>query len=108
MQLTLLKGYPDLIGRKQVVVGFGNGPKPYSQANGDPVTIPGYERYIEMLFGGVMSTDKSTIAIAQPGGYGPRQTWSLFYYVASSNARVSDAADLSALVFQIGGITSEY
>lgn len=106
MQLTLLKGYPDLIGRRQAFVGYGNGPASYTAGTDDPVTIPGYERYIDVLFGGIISTDGTTVAIAHPSGYGARQTWNLQYYVASSMAQAS--GNLSGKVFQVGGLGGEY
>lgn len=106
MQLTLLKGYPDLIGRRQAICGYGNGPSGYVAGTNDPVTIPGYERYIDALFGGVISTDGSTVALARPSGSGARQTWNLQYYVASSMAQAS--GDLSGKTFQIAGYAGEY
>ncbi len=106
MQLTLLNGYPDLIGRRQAFVGYGNGPSNYTAGADDPVVIPGFERYIDAIAGGVISTDGTTVAIAHPSGHGARQTWNLQYYVASSMAQAS--GNLSAKVFQVGGWCGEY
>ncbi|HEX5426676.1 MAG TPA: hypothetical protein VFW94_24400 [Candidatus Acidoferrales bacterium] len=101
MQLTLLKGYPDMIGLRRAFAGYGNGPSNYTQGADDPVTIPTYGFSIDALFGGVISTDGSTVAMAHPSGSGSSQTWNLQYYVASSMARAS--GDLSGKVFQIAG-----
>lgn len=106
MQITLLNGYPDFMGRRMAFAGYGNGPSNYTAGADDPITVPGYERYIDSVAGGVISTDGTTVAMAHPSGYGPRQTWNLQYYVASSMAQAS--GDLSGKVFQIGGFFGNY
>lgn len=109
MQLTLLKGYPDLIGRRQAICGYGTGPAVYNSTTGDIVTIPGYERYIDALFGGVLDTTGAIIAYARPSGSGARQTWALFYATASSGAALANSSTAAAgLTFQIGGFVGEY
>jgi hypothetical protein len=40
MQLTLLHGYPDLIGKRFAFVGYGTGPASYSRTTGDAIALP--------------------------------------------------------------------
>ena len=109
MQLTLLKGYPDLIGRRQAICGYGTGPAVYNATTGDPITIPGYERYIDAIFGGVLDTTGTIIAHAKPSGSGARQTWALFYSTYSSGAALANnSTAASGLIFQVGGFAGEY
>lgn len=109
MQLTLLKGYPDLMGRRRAFAGYGTGPAVYNATTGDPLILPGYENYIDAVFGGVLDTTGTIIAYAKPSGYGPRQSWALFYATASSGAALANNSTAAAgLVFQIGGFWGEY
>jgi hypothetical protein len=98
--------YPDFVGRRALFVGFGNGPSSYTAGAGDPVTLNLPNYYIDALCGGVMSTDGTTYAMAGPSGSGVRQTWNLYYYVASSGAQAS--GNLSAKVFQIGAFVGQF
>lgn len=100
--------YPDFVGRRALFVGSGSGPNPYVQATGDPVSLNVPNWYIDAICGGVMSTDRTTIAVAGPGGTGTRQTWSLFYVVASTGAPVANGVDLSAKQFQIGAFVGQF
>lgn len=108
MNLTLLKGYPDAIGKRKAWVGFGNGPKSYSQTTGDVLTIPIFQFYIDAVFGDVISVSKTYEVIPYPAGSGPRQVWTLKWFVVATGAEVANAVDLSAEVIQIGGFGGLY
>ena len=106
MQVTLLKGYPDMVGRRRIFAGYGNGPATTSSTVGDPIIIPGYETYIDIAWGG-RSVSGTYYCIAQPSGVGARQTWSLFYYNASTGAVITGTS-LAAEQFQIGAFGGQY
>lgn len=100
MILTLLKNYPDLVGAKQLVVGYGNGPAAYA-VTGDPVSIP--RMTIDLLFGGVLSVSGNYSVLAQPTFGGNATTWNLNWFTAGG-AEVGAGTNLSAEVVQVGGI----
>lgn len=108
MQLTLLKGYPDLIGRRQAFCGTGTGPAIYNATTGDPVIVPGYERYIDIVLEVPQDPTGTYYAVARPSLAGARATWSLFYYNASNSTAVGNATNLSAVSFVIAGFMGEY
>ena len=87
MQLTLLPGYPDLIGRRAAFVGYGIGPTSYNATTGDVLSIPG--KYIDEVFGGVQSVSGTYTIQARPSSGGPRATWSLHWFVTATGAEVS-------------------
>ncbi len=109
MQLTLLKNYPDLIGRRQAFAGYGNGPKSYNATTGDVISIIGYEKYIDAVFGGI-SVSGTYRVVAGPSAVGARATWSLHWFVNSTGAEVTTVSntDLSAEQVQIGGFMGEF
>lgn len=106
MQLTLLKGYPDLMGRRRAFAGYGNGPSSYP-SGGDPLVLPGYESYLDAVFGGV-SVSGTYFVASRPAGVGPRQAWYVKWFASSTGAEVSPGTDLSAESIQIGGFWGEY
>lgn len=107
MNLTLLKGYPDRIGKRQAFAGFGSGPASYV-TGGDPIAIPGFQYYIDAIFGGVLSVSGTYEARPIPSAGGPRSNWKLKYFVVSTGAEVANAVNLSAEVFQVGGLCGNY
>lgn len=108
MQLNLISGlYPDFVGKRSLFVGNGNGPKTYT-TGGDPVTVNISPFYIDILFGGVFTVSDTYYVLASPVGIGQRQTWSLIWKVASTNAQVAPGVDLSAEKLQIGGIGGRF
>jgi len=107
MQVTLLNGYPDLIGKRSSWAGYGNGPTSYSQTVGDMIELPGFQYYIDAVFGGV-SVSGTYFVIAQPSAQGPRGTWYLKWFTSSTGAEVSNAVNLSAEKVQIGGLGGSY
>ena len=106
MQLTLLPGYPDLIGRRAAFVGYGAGPASYSQTTGDPISIPG--KYIDIVLEAAQDPTGSYFAIARPSFNGPRATWTLHWYNSSNSTEVSNATNLSTYSLMIGGFYGEY
>jgi hypothetical protein len=114
MQLTLLHGYPDWIGKRQAFCGYGSGPASYlgGATAGDPVTIPITSHYIdEIESSGVLSTDGTYIAFAYPAGVGARQQWYLRYFAfttAGVGAEATNTTNLSTKNFQISGLCGKY
>jgi hypothetical protein len=109
MVLTLLSGnYPEFIGRRSAFVGVGKGPATYTTGTADPVTVNLTPYYIDVLFGGVLDTTGTYIAVAVPKGTGVRQSWGLRYNVASTGAEYAGGAALSGLSFQIGGLGGQF
>jgi len=119
MQLTLLRGYPDFVGKRATFVGWGNGPASYVQmtaatapaaaTGGDPVSIGRPNYYIDSLDGGGACTVSGTYNVrAVSSGVGPRQTWRLVWYVTASGAQVGAGVNLSAEQIQIGGKCGQY
>jgi hypothetical protein len=108
MQLTLLHGYPDAIGRRKVIVGFGTGPASYlgGVANGDALTGLPFQWYTDAVLGPVVSVSGNYIAIPQISGVGARQTIKLRYFAFAAGspaigAEVGNATNLSAEKFQV-------
>ncbi len=107
MNLVLLKGYPDKIGRRQAFVGTGIGPKSYSQTTRDPVLLPQFQNYIDVLHGGITVSGTYTVQ-AIPSAAGPRATWKLRWIVFATGAEVANAVDLSAESVVLGGLSGQY
>src|SRR5215469_180439 len=87
MQITLLHGYPDVVGRRRIYVANGVGPTSYTQwasgtppTGGDAITGLPFQTYIDSIPGIAISTDGTTIAIPQAYGIGTRQTWVFRYF----------------------------
>lgn len=111
MQLTLLKGYPDRVGKRFILCGNGAGPKSYvtvtAAAGGDPIAVPAFENYVDILFPAV-SVSRTYIVYPIPNIVGARSTWRLKWCTASNGTEVSAATDLSAESVQIGGFGGVY
>lgn len=105
--LTLLKGYPDRIGKRFAFVGYANGPKSYIQG-GDPATLPGFQNYIDFIDGGVLSVSGTYYVISRPLAFGPRATWNIVWTVTATDAEVGAGVDLSAETIQLGGFGGVY
>jgi hypothetical protein len=108
MLLTLLKGYPDFVGKRATFVGFGTGPTSYSQTTGDVVSLPLPNYYIDAIGGAPLSVSGTYYVRAQPAGTGARQAWTLHWYVTSTNNEVAAAVNLSAEKIQIPGNCGQY
>ena|SRR5215469_3940803 len=121
MRLTLLKGYPDFVGKRANFVGYGNGPASYTQytpgtlgtntpgTGGDPVALPLPNYYIDAIDNTAQNTVSGNYyAKAHASGIGARQTWTLRWYVTSSNAEVGAGVNLSVEQIQISGKCGQY
>jgi hypothetical protein len=110
MQLTLLHGYPDYVGRRQIFAGFGNGPTSYTGGSSptDTILVPRFQFYIDAIAEISISVSGTYYAIAQPSGVGPRATWYLRYFTASTGAEVSNSTNLSAEKFVVSGYGGQY
>ena len=109
MKLTLLKGYPDYVGKRQIFCGTGIGPTSYTQkaSGGDVITYPPFQNYIDVIFP-AMTLSGTYIVYPYPAAVGPRQVWALKWVTASTGAEVSAAVDLSAEKVQFGGFGGVY
>jgi hypothetical protein len=107
MNLVLLKGYPDKIGRRQAFVGTGVGPASYSQTTRDVVNIPQFQNYIDVLHGAVTVSGTYTVQ-AIPSSVGPRATWKLRWIVFATGAEVANGVNLSAESVVLGGLGGTY
>ena len=107
MQLTLLPGYPDRVGKRLVWAGYGKGPASYA-TGGDPIALPGFQNYIDSIQSGGLSVSGTYYVRAIPSVGGIRPTWKLVWIVASTNAQVANATDLSAETIQLGGLGGVY
>jgi hypothetical protein len=84
MQLTLLHGYPDFMGKRKAFVGFGAGPVSLP-AGGDVIQFPTYGNYIDWVSDGV-SIDGLYQVTARPSATGPRAIWALYWAYLTANA----------------------
>lgn len=108
MQLNLLHGYPDLVGKRSIFCGNGSGPTSYV-TGGDPITVPQFQYYIDAILGGAtLSTSGTYYVLAKSSGIGSRQTWKLVWTVTATDAEVSAGTNLSAETVQIGGFGGTY
>ena len=107
MQLTMFKGYPDLVGRRQTFCGSGAGPAVYNSTTGDVLLIPGYERYIDCVLEIPLDPTGTYYGVAKPSVAGARATWAIFYYTAAG-AQVSNATVMSTFNFVVSGFMGEF
>ncbi len=116
MILTLLHGYPDYIGKRMAICGFGNGPSSYAVKTGSATTAEGggdvvqflrFQNYIDVLFP-AMSLSGTYIVYPYPVASGPRQVWALKWVTAATGTEVVAAVDLSAETVQLGGFGGVY
>lgn len=107
MQVTLLHGYPDYIGKRFAWAGYGNGPKSYV-TGGDPVTLPGFQNYIDIVFASGFSLSKLYNVDPVNSANGQRATWKMIWVVFSTGLEVANGVDLSAETVQIGGFGGTY
>jgi hypothetical protein len=91
MNLTLLKGYPDFVGKRATFVGYGNGPASYARG-GDVVTLPLPGYYIDAMDGGASSVSGNYIASPIPSSVGPRATWKVRWLFNGSQQGVDGVA----------------
>jgi hypothetical protein len=107
MQLTFFPGYPDLMGRKQAFVGFGLGPAVYNSTTGDPIVLPGYETYVDVVLEVPIDPTGTYYGVAQPSFNGPRATWGIHYFAKLTGTEVANASTaLAAISFIVSGFAS--
>lgn len=113
MILTMVNGYPDFIGYRQAFCGYGAGPASYV-SGGDPVTLQNNRRFIDVLFGGMLSLSGNYYVLAIPSASGERVTWSAQWFYANgalggtAGAQVSAATVLSGETVQMGGFCGQF
>lgn len=105
MQLTLLKGYPDFVGKRATFVGWGNGPASYNATTGDVLTLPMPNYYIDAVPSRADTLSSNFFVKIIPSGVGPRQKWALFWFTAAGAVA---SGNLSAEQLQIGGWCGQY
>lgn len=109
MQLSLLRGYPDRIGKRFAFVGNGKGPSSYTQyANGgDVVSGLPFQNYIDSIAPAV-SVSGTYVVYPIPKTVGARQTWALKWVTISTGTEVAASTNLSAESVQLGGFGGVY
>jgi hypothetical protein len=108
MVLELLRGYPDLIGRRQVICGRGVGPVSYSQTTGDVLYPPSsYGRYIDIITEASQDPTGTYYAVGRPSAVGPRATWSLHWFLCSNSTEVVNGTNLSTFSLQVTALIGE-
>ena len=109
MNITLLKGYPDFIGKRAAWAGFGSGPSSYA-TGGDPIALPLANYYIDTIFSSVYTVSGNYQVIPIASGVGARQTWKLKWLpAAQSDADVplglSAASTASSTLSAVSSVT---
>lgn len=105
MQIKMYPDWPNLLGRKQAFVGTGSGPASYV-AGGDPVTLAGYNSYLDYLISGSVSVSGTYYLRCIPNATGPRATWKAIWISISTGLEPAAATNLSAEVVDIAGFAS--
>jgi hypothetical protein len=108
MQLTLLSGYPDLVGRRQTFCGFGTGPSSYSQTTGDVLNAFQYGGKYDFVSNTPQDPTGTYFAEARPSAVGAGATWSLHWIVVATGAEVANGVNLSAYSLQVAGFSGLY
>lgn len=106
MTLNLLKGYPDYIGKRWAIAGFGSGPASYV-TGGDPISVIRFGTYIDVL-APAMSVSGTYIVYPVPNAVGNRATWKAKWVVLATGVEVAGAVNLSAESVQLGGYGGQY
>lgn len=107
MELTLLKGYPDRVGRRFIFSGNATGPTSYSTTTGDVVTGLPYNNVVDVIFPS-MTVSRTYEVRFYPSALGARVTWAARWYTISTGAEVANGTDLSAEQIQVGGFGGTY
>jgi hypothetical protein len=113
MQLTLLHGYPDYIGKRWAFCGNGTGPTSYTQktnapvGGGDIVVQIRFNNYIDIMFP-ALSQSGTYIVYPYPVAVGARQAWALMWVTRTTGVEVTAATNLSAESVQLAGFGGDY
>ena len=109
MQLALSHGYPDLLGRRRVIVGRGAGPSSYSQATGDVLWPPSpYEQYFDCVLEAPQDPTGTYYAVGRPSAVGPRATWALHWFLCTNSTEVANGTNLSGFSLDVAALLGEY
>lgn len=110
MNLTLLKGYPDRVGKRFTWCGFGTGPTSYTGGitGGDAIVLPVFQGYIDSVEGCGFSVSGNYFCRAQPSAGGARAKWVLRYFTGPNSTEVTNSTNLSAETFQLSGLGGFY
>jgi hypothetical protein len=107
MVISLFKGYPDRMGKRFAFAGSGVGPTSYDATGKDPVSVPVFNTYIDVLHGGT-TVSGTYILRAVPSLGGVRATWKLIWVTASTGTEVVGGTNLSAEKVILGGFGGMY
>lgn len=109
MQLTLLHGYPDLVGKRAIWCGYGSGPASYlgGVSAGDTITGLPFQFYIDSIFPAV-SVSGTYLVVAQRSVEGARATFKLRWFTMVGMTEVTNATDLSAQKVNLSGFGGSY
>lgn len=106
MQVNLIPGYPDRIGKRFAWAGFVTGPTSYNPVTGDLLTLPGFQNYIDSCSFG-FDSNRLFMVIAIPNAAGKRPTWVLHWYNIFG-VEVLAGVNLSAVQVQLFGFGGTY
>jgi hypothetical protein len=107
MQLTILVGYPDNVGRRHIFCGHGHGPASYSDADKDKLEPFRFGMTYDVVFP-AMTVSGNYIVYPHPDGVGPRREWKLKWVKADDGEEVSHGHNLSQEQVQIGGYCGQF
>jgi hypothetical protein len=113
MQLTLLSGYPDNVGRRHIWCGFGSGPGPTTgfptgyATGGEPLNSPRFQFYFDAVFPAV-SASGTYIVYGVASGVGARQEWRLKWVDAATGAEVAANTNLDGEQVQLAGFGGQF
>ncbi|PWT93079.1 MAG: hypothetical protein C5B54_02440 [Acidobacteria bacterium] len=110
MQLTLLSGYPDNVGRRHIWCGWGKGPEHYNHITKDPLAAPRFQFYFDSVFPAV-SKSGEYIVYGFAAGVGARLEWKLIWKHFSGlqiGQEVTQGHDLSHEEVQLSGFGGQF
>jgi|SRR5215831_7988019 len=116
MQLKMLSGYPDNVGRRHLWCGYGPGPTAYAPVSptaGDVLQPPRFQFYFDSVIPGTSFNPTTNVAgtylvYGVAFGVGARLVWKLKWVTASSGAEVAAGTDLSAFQVQLSGFGGQF
>lgn len=109
MELTLLSGYPDFVGRRQIWCGYGHGPERYSHQEKDVLHVPPFSMVIDVIIPALSSSGRYMVyGFAE--GVGARQVWKLKWVKAGEDAgeEAENNHDLSEETVQLAGFGGQF
>lgn len=107
MELTLLSGYPDFVGRRQLWCGYGHGPEDYDRDDKDPIHVPPFSFFIDAVIP-ALSSSGNFIVYGFAEGVGARQEWKLKWVKAEDGEEVENHEDLSDESVQLAGFGGSF